>query len=661
MTWVCPLSRKAGSWMRRPAGLALVSLLVGMGTATAMAVSQGEIEIANAAWRVTVTPQTFRMVAEVKGGQSIELAAGQDTLAKVSELTRTTDSASWRLRDGDITIAIRLDTNDLNVQIQSAGEHSFTWPIVRLDKQVKALIWPRAEGAHIPLDESRWIDYLVSMEEWDTLASLSMPFWGLDCGRFSLTYVATCSYNNAIRFVRGRRDLRVEFTHEFTQFQKPKEYGFVISLGENRSPVEPAQRFRRWLVEHNRFVSMRDKMEQIPKVERLLGAAHVYLWGNGVSMDMLERFQEAGFDRLRLCTDGWEEIEKRPEVARRADEMGYLFGIYDGFNSIHDPALQGTDGTWPTAQFDKELFEKGPILRRNGTPRGGFNGIGAQLSPLASRSAVERRVRRNMTNVPYSYYFVDCDAYGEVYDDYSPLHPAGQADDAAARIDRLRWIGQTFGVPVGSEGGCYLFAGVIHVSEGVFGALFGWGDPDLTHKDSEYFLGAYYPPEGPQIFIRQVPIKERYEFLYYDPRYRLPLYETVFHDSLVATSHWRNGSLKFENLVDTVALTEALYMTPPMYHMNLVEFDKHGAVMKTHYEFFSPLHRELGFARMTDFAWLSSDRLMQRTTFDSRVELIANYSTEARQNEGMTIPGRSVLARWKQTGASRLYTPTQTK
>jgi len=656
VTRVCSFSKKTGGWIRRRASLAVIALIFCMGTATTAA-SQDEIEIANAAWRVTAWPQTLRIVAARTGRWSIELAAGQGNLGPVTGLTRTADSANWRLRNGRVVITVRLDANDLHVRIQSNGEDAFTWPIVRLREQVKALIWPRAEGAYIPLDEARWIDYLVSQDEWDTLASLSMPFWGLDCGELGLTYIATCPYNNAIRFVREGGGLRAEFTHEFTRFQKPKEYGFVISLGENRSPVEPALRFRRWLVEHDQFVSIRDKMKQIPKVERLLGAAHVYLWGDGVSAKMLERFQEAGFNRLRLCTDGWEEVEKRPDVAKRADEVGYLFGTYDGFHSIHDPALRGTDDTWPTAQFDRELYERGKILRRDGTPRGGFKGIGAQLSPLAARPHVEQRVRRNMANVPYSYYFVDCDAYGEVYDDYSPLHPAGQADDAAARIDRLRWIGETFKVPIGSEGGCHLFAGVIHVSEGIFGALFGWGDPDLTDRDSEYFLGAYYPPGGPRIFVRQVPLKEQYELLYYDPRYRLPLYETVFHDSVVATHHWRNASLKFENIIETVALTEVLYMAPPMYHMNLDEFDKHGAAMKRHYEFFSPLHRELGFARMTDFGWLNSDRLMQRAVFDSRVELIANYSTQARPYDGATIPGRSVLARWNQTGASRLYTP----
>lgn len=643
--------------MQRPMRLAMASLILCAGAATMAVASQHDIELANSTWCVTVSPQTLRIVAAGTGRGPFELSAGRSDLGQVGRLTRTNDSISWCLRDDRVVVAVRLDANDLHVRIRSDGEDTFTWPVVRLHKQAKALIWPRADGAYIPLDNARWIDYLIEHGEWDTLESLSMPFWGIDCGDFALTYIATCPYNNAIRFVREESVLQAEFTHEFTRFQDPKEYGFVISLSENRSPVESAQRFRHWLVERGQFVSMREKMKQIPKVERLLGAAHVYVWGDGVSPQMLERFQQAGFDRLRLCVAGWEEVEKRPDVAKRADEMGYLFGTYDSFHSIHDPALQGTDDTWPTAQFDKELYGRGRILRKDGMPRGGFKGIGGKLSPLAARPYVEQRVRRNMANVPYSYYFVDCDATGELCDDYSPLHSAGQADDAAARIDRMRWIGETFEVPIGSEGGCYLFTGVIHVSEGVFGALFGWGDPDMRDKGSEYYLGAYYPPDGPKIFTQQVPVKERYEFLYYDPRYRLPLYETVFHDSVVTTHHWQNASLKFENIIESVALTQLLYLAPPLYHMNRDEFEKHKEAMKRQYECFSPLHRELGFAPMTDFAWLSADRLLQRTVFKDSVELVANFSADTRRYANVDIPGKSVLARWKNRGKTKLLAP----
>ncbi|MFH1717820.1 MAG: glycoside hydrolase, partial [Planctomycetota bacterium] len=379
-------------------------------------------------------------------------------------------------------------------------------------------------------------------------------------------------------------------------------------------------------------------------------------WGDGVSIKMLDRFKENGFDRMRLCLEGWEGVERRPAVAEYANRMGYLFGPYDSYHSIHNPSMRGTDSTWTTAQFDRELFEKGPIVRKDGKKRGGFKGAGFKLSPIAARPYVEKRVRENMKNVPYSYYFVDCDAYGEVYDDYSPFHRASQADDVRARLERLAWIGDTFNVVVGSEGGSSYSAAVIHVAEGMFGPVFGWGDPDLSNKDSKYYLGQYYPPDGPNVFVKQVPMKEQYQYFFYDPRFRLPLYEIVFHDSVVTTHQWANGSLKYNNMLDAVALTELLYMVPPMYHMNLDEFDKHKEIMKRHYEFFSPLHKKAGFAQMTDFDWLSSDRKLQRTVFDNGVEMVANFSQESRRYQDIDIPGRSVMAKWAEGGEVRTAT-----
>jgi len=757
--------------------------------AKAFAAHAADIRLTNAFWEIGVSPGALSLYAAPVGKGTVELSAGQADLGAVAGLTRTKEHANWSLKDGRISVEIRLDGKNLHMRIRSKDEGSFTWPIWRQQEQSKALIWPRAEGVYIPLDDRRWTDYLIEQGEWNTLESLSMPFWGIDCSGFSLTYIVTCPYNNAIRFDRKDGALQASFTHEFTRFQNPREYGFVISLGENNSPVEPARRFRRWLIDKGAFVDMTAKMKKVAKAERLLGAAHVYLWGDalftrhdiphqkwrpfcqelvrqagqpeaspgrrikqlmpperwkqvveladtewpdnyiktevanalsdllaqkdfyesqswrgvtlpdeavklvskdrdsltavelcrlnslllhaafsnfviqpdswgdGVSTKMLERFKEAGFDRLRLCVSGWEGIERRPQVAKRADEMGYLFGTYDSFHSIHDPALRGTDQTWSTAQFDKDLFEKGPIVRKDGTKRGGFKRVGYVLSPIAARPYVEKRVRENMRNAPYSYYFVDCDAYGQVYDDYSPLHPAGQADDVAARVARLQWIGDTFKVVVGSEGGSAYAAPAIHVAEGIISPVLGWGDRDMADKKSKYYLGGYYPPDGPRVFVQQVPVKDRYELFYYDPRFRLPLYEIVFHDSVVATHHWANASLKFANVADTIALTELLYMTPPLYHMNLEEFEKHGPTMKRHYAFFSPLHRELGFARMTDFAWLSPDRLLQQTVFDDRFELVVNFSQETRRYSNIGIPGRSVLARDRDSGGTRFFTP----
>ena len=209
----------------------------------------------------------------------------------------------------------------------------------------------------------------------------------------------------------------------------------------------------------------------------------------------------------------------------------------------------------------------------------------------------------------------------------------------------MSYIRDTYKLVIGSEGGSAYAAPVIHFAHGMMTPVFGWGDADLKKdKESKYYLGGYWPPDGPAVHIKQVPLKEKYYRFYFDPRFRLPLYQMVFHDSIVTTHQWGYASLKFIDQVDTVELLELLYNVPPLYHMNLDEFKKHKQRMKAHYDFFSPLHRELGLMPMTDFAWLTTDRMVQQTIFGDQVEIIANFGMEDFRYQGRSIPKRSVIA-----------------
>jgi hypothetical protein len=91
--------------------------------------------------------------------------------------------------------------------------------------------------------------------------------------------------------------------------------------------------------------------------------------------------------------------------------------------------------------------------------------------------------------------------------------------------------------------------------------------------------------------------------------------------------------------------------------MNLQEFDRHRDRMAAHCEFFAPLHRELGLSPLTDFAWLTEDRMVQRTVFGEAVELVANFAVNDFEYAGVSIPARSVLSRRIETGDTRIYTP----
>lgn len=642
---------KTCSWLK----LLLPMIFLGL-ACSSLHSANAPVVLENSIWSLTLEPESFAVTARPPGDDPFPLSIAQENLGTISHLQVDGNKAEWTYDKQKLSIHIELKGEDFSVWIRSTEEGAFTWPVFEQDAKLRGLILPRWEGCYAPVNDPIWVDYLIDQGGWDTLAGLCMPFWGIDRGAYTVTYLAINPYNNQLDFSRSDGKLMGRFTHEFPSINPKKEYGFLISLG-NPSPVQPALRYRQWLIEQNQFVSWKEKLQAVPKAERLRGAMQIYLWGDGISQKMIRQFHEEGFDRARFCIDEERATEENPKTAVAADELGYLFGTYDAYHSIHDPALAGTDQSWNTAQFDRKLYETGAIVRKDGKKRAGFKEIGYLLSPIAARPYVEQRVRENMKKVPYNYYFIDCDAYGEVFDDYSPNHPATQAEDAAERNSRMAWIRDTFGVVIGSEGGSAYSTPVVHVVEGMISPVIGWSDPDMRDIKSSYYIGRYYPPEGPEIFIKTVPIKEKYNYLYYNPRFHLPLYETVFHDSVVATHHWGSGSLKFKEVQNDVALTELLYQVPPLYHFNLKEFEKRKEPIKSFYTKFSPLHRELGFSRMTGFAWLTEDRLVQQTVFDDAVEITANFRETDYTGQDGAIPKRSVQVKWRETGIVKIITP----
>ncbi len=704
------------------------------------------------------------------------LAAGK---YEIDEEERTIFYADLHLK-----ITFHLQNHVLRITAEAKKPQTWQWPLISMPKEETSLIWPNHEGYFIPLDDKIWLDFLTA-NEWNTLEGLYMPFWGIENNHSLLTYLVENPFHNQITFQEKGNDVHFLFEHAFPDnHDLSMPISVRIYLDHDVSPITPAKHFREYLFEKGSFVTLKQKIEAAPRMERLIGALHAYLWGgapltvrdirknkwvelaktivkqsktpmpgkqikqllsaddweivknisgqeraypylekemtrvlsavllsphlynkaiwppetlpadlrmlikkenlsnaelmqlnshlfysaysnylndpstwgDGVSIQMIDALVESGLDRFLLCVDGWEKIDMRPQVASYAEEQGFLLGTYDGFHSIHDPKTAGTDQSWSTAQFDETLYREGRILRANGKPYSGFNKIGYLLSPIAARPYVERRVNQNFENVPYSYYFMDCDAFGEFYDDYHAGRNVSQSEDVAARVDRIRWIGQTFNVPVGSEGGSYLFANVLSVAEGVFLPVIGWSDADMRNRESEYFIGRWYPSEEPEVFFQQAPLKDRYIRLHVDPRFRLPLYEAVFHDSVITSAHWNTSHFKYANIVQTVALTEILYQTPALYHLNANRFEQMKSNIVKHAELFKKTHSYSYRYALDDFQFLTRERDVQKTRF-GELEIISNFMESDFYFQGKKIPGKSVQITLPDTQESIVFSP----
>lgn len=377
-------------------------------------------------------------------------------------------------------------------------------------------------------------------------------------------------------------------------------------------------------------------------------------WGNGVSTKLLDQLHEAGFERFLLCLEGLEGANARPHVVQHAVQLGYLIAPSDSYHVVHPPDTPA-DTTWPAAQFDQQLYETGGIVTAQRRFSTDDDQMGYHLSPIAARPYVEQRVDRLLAIAPFNAWLVEDDAMGELFDDYSSFHLATQLDDMNARLQRLRWLSEQRGLVVGSTGGAAYAAPAIHFAHGVMTPVIGKDDDDMSDRASEFYVGGRWPPDGPRVYVQQVPLKTRYAKLYLDPRYRLPLYQAALHDSVVTTHDPLNASLKFQEHVRTVAMLEQLYNVPPLYHLNLDEFETHAESMLLHYEFFTRVHREAALLPMTAFAWMTPDRLVQRVVYGDRIELIANFSDQPFVHEQHTIGPNQVAARWLDTGERIIF------
>ncbi|MGB7160983.1 MAG: hypothetical protein WBD40_23180, partial [Tepidisphaeraceae bacterium] len=170
-------------------------------------------ELKNDRWRVEIDPATLATRATTAGGLNVALSAPREA-GKVESVKGDDASASWRLDGFDV--ACELKGDELRVEFTSANEGAFTWPIVDVASPAKALILPTFEGVYVPADDAEWRAFLVGESPMNTTAGLSMPFWGLDVGDHTITYILPNAFNNELAITDAGGSLRMALTHEFT-------------------------------------------------------------------------------------------------------------------------------------------------------------------------------------------------------------------------------------------------------------------------------------------------------------------------------------------------------------------------------------------------------------------------------------------------------------
>lgn len=376
-------------------------------------------------------------------------------------------------------------------------------------------------------------------------------------------------------------------------------------------------------------------------------------WGGGVSLASMKKLRKAGLTRLWIgLGEGWEGGLWHPEAVAAGVDAGYLVAPYDSYETAVKP---GGNAHWATAQLGEKAFRDCAILLKGGMFKSGFQKSGRYTDPNCVRPLLQARVKAVAAKAGFNSWFLDAYASGMVFDSYRAEAPLTQAQSAAGVAESARWISEALKLPTGSEDGNGTTAQGILFAHGMQTPVIGWADRDMQRdKNSPYYLGAWYPGAQPAVFFKQVALKDAYRAIYFNPASRLPLYQAVFHGSIISSHHWLFDSMKFTNVHADNELTQLLYDVAPLYHLSADTLDQRLPVIKRQDAFFRTLHQRLGTQALTGLTWLSPDRLLQEARYGDGTRLIANFSDRDQQVEGRRLIRRSITA-LNTDGSSGVY------
>ncbi len=695
----------------------------------------------NALWRVELDPATLALRVTPAGEAAVQASSGV-TAHAVTDVQADAGQATWQWDSGAYHLTARLEQRDLELTINAREAGQLALLRQPAAAMGKGLIWPLAEGHYVPAGNTLWQAFLLEQGEVNTTQDLSLPLWGVDHGRFTLNWLLTNPYNNRLAWQADGNGLALLASHEFTALQPTAPMTLRLHLGD-ADPLAGAKRYRQWLVEQGRYEPLADKLRQTPEAEKLLGASHVYLWGNDLlgpqdvrdwpllvkvlrghelkglldkeatqvltqagtldryqktvllrglnaainkkarqtwqatdepdmlkladgygvlrrelatafagalshspetwgstlSAQTVKALQDAGLKRLLLTLgEGWEGGLWHPEAIQAGVKAGYLMAPYDSYET----ALSTTENPdWTTAHLGSKAYRDCAIILKDGKLKTGFQQSGHYTDPRCVRPLLEARVKAVQAKAGFNAWFLDAYATSMVFDSYRNGAEMTQAQNAEGNIDASRWLNTVLKLPAGSEDGNAVTAQGILFAHGMQTPVLGWGDRAMTKdKQSPYYVGNWYPPEQPTVFFKPVPLNEPFRSVYFDPTMRLPLYQAVFHGSVITTHHWLFDSLKLSNVRAENELTQLLYNVPPLYHLSAATLKERLPVIQHQDRFFRPLHQRLATQAMTGFRWLTADKQVQETTFANGTRLVANFAA----GDKAGYAGKSVTA-----------------
>ncbi|MCE4554294.1 glycoside hydrolase [Pelomonas cellulosilytica] len=588
----------------RKLGLAALLLLAPLAAARAAA-----IEVHAGPLTYLVDSATLRVDLRDGDATPVPLLKGQAAVDE-SPVSAGAGVWSWTMRDG---LQVRVSTQGRALTIAVTGAEGARWQAAMPEVSSGTWLVPDGEGMAFGVADGVWRAAFGREHCLGGTTDLSFPAWTLLDGARAVTYALDDGFQSQL-CLHDTDGLQTRLTHQFAE--GARTVLLMIEPGEP-DPLAPALFYRRYLQQQGRLRSFADK--QVPGLDRLFGAPHLYVWGDGRDLAFLDELKAAGIGRAVISYDQDPKTQKhlvRSAYLKRARELGYLAGPYDAF----DNGQPDDTADMPAAIWGPALYPSGCLRDRRGAVVPGFANRGCQMSSdaIARHPGGFVPAQRYAAHVEEgaNQVFIDVDAFGVFYEDFTPGRRMTKAQDRSNVLARLALGIRRYGLVLGSENVTAWSADVAHYSHGTGLAHMAAVWPLL----SDARFNGYWPPERPPLFFKRFTPTAQEARALFGPGDRLPLFEAVYHDAVVAVDRWEFGLMKVAGQEARRYARALLFGIPTMWNLDRRDLAAHGAWLRAAHDDFQAVHGVSAPVALTAFAWLTPDRQVQQVRYaDGRV------------------------------------------
>jgi hypothetical protein len=575
-----------------------------------------ELVLANATLAVTLRTQDGTLaVMDKRSGQTWSQCPRTRVVLRGAAGTENRIEGTWIDEATGLVLRLALCLSPdlpeftMSVEAQGALGAPLAFPQPFVSGPGTYLVVPMNEGISYPVD-----DPTISPRRLIAYGGhgICMAFWGATDGEGGHMAIIETADDAAIRVDRvdGLLCVAPEWDAQKAQLGYARRLRYVFF--DQGGHVSICKRYRAYAAQAGLLKTLAQKREENPDVDMLIGAVNVWCWEPD-ALSIVRELRAAGIERIL-----WSH-RAAPEVVQAMNEMGILTSRYDIYQDVMDPAvfplLRSVHPDWPTEAWPQDLMidAEGEWIR--GWEVRGTDGQMHPCGVLCDRQAlpyVRERIARELKTHPYHCRFIDTTTATPWRECYHPDHPVTRSESRHWKMELLRVVSEEMGLVTGCETGHDASVPYLHYFEGMLS------------------LGPYRVPDAGRDMLRvwdEVP--ERVAKFQVGHRYRLPLWELVYHDCVVAQWYWGDYNNKLPTLWNKRDLFNVLYGTPPMFMFNVPGWQANRERFAASYRHICPVVRQVGYAEMTDHRFLAADRSVQQTTFANGMTIVVDFDQES--------------------------------